>query len=231
MRLRSVLFSLLFGVACALSAWNGEQEERAVPGIFLGEEKDSAAASLYERHMDRRMRRWQRLIPNHYKMQYAGSIGVVSAGPGWTYGRSRQWETDLMFGLLPRFESEEVKLVFALRQSYVPWDIRLVDYDFSWKPFSCGLFFSSVLNHNFWVSEPERYPGGYYGFSTRLRANFFMGQRITYCRPNEKRTFAQGISLYYEFSACDTDLITCFGDRCIKFKDIISLAIGLKVHL
>lgn len=58
-----------------------------------------------------------------------------------------------------------------------------------------------------------------------------MGQRITYCRPNEKRTFAQGISLYYEFSACDTDLITCFGDRCIKFKDIISLAIGLKVHL
>lgn len=231
MRLRSVVFSLLCATACVLPAQNRNLKELTEQTELFTEKKNGFEPSVYERRMEKRIRRWQRLIPSHYKMQYAGSIGVVSLGPGWTYGRSNQWETDLMFGFLPRFESEEAKVLFTLRQSYIPWNIRLGKSDFALKPFSCGLFFSSVLNHNFWVSEPDRYPGGYYGFSTRVRANFFMGQRLTYYRPDEKRAFAQGVSLYYEISACDTDLLTCFGDRCIKFKNIISLALGLKVHM
>ncbi len=231
MRLRSVVFSLLGCVASVVSAQDAVSSVPADTLLLSASVPEVAELSVYERRMIKRMRRWQRLIPRHYKMQFAGSIGVVSLGAGWTYGRSDQWETDLMFGFLPKFESEEAKIVFTVRQSYIPWKIALGDRGFAYRPLSCGVFFSSVLNHNFWVSEPGRYPGGYYGFSTRLRANIFAGQRIGYYRPDDKRVLAQGISLYYEFSTCDTDLITCFGDRNVKFKDIISLAVGVKVHL
>lgn len=226
MKWRSAVFSLMVGAAGTL--WAQEPADTLSAAQL---EKETFEPSVYELRMARRMRRWQRLIPSHYKLQFAGSIGLFSLGPGWTYGRSNQWETDLMFGFLPKFESDEAKLVFTLRQSYIPWNIQFGRSDFGFKPLSCGLFFSSVLNDDFWVSEPSRYPGGYYGFSTRLRANIFLGQRFTYYWADDKRAFAQGVSFYYEFSVCDTDLITFFGDRCIKFKDILSLALGLKVHI
>ena len=73
---------------------------------------------------------WKRLIPDHYKIQFAGSIGVVSIGTGWTYGKKQQWETDIMLGFLPKFESEHNKAVFTLKQSYLPWRLRVKDSAF-----------------------------------------------------------------------------------------------------
>lgn len=226
MRLRNVVFSLLWGAAGLVSAQTSPDSS-----VLSRLDETEFDPSVYERRKVKRIHRWERLIPSHYKVQFAGSIGMFSIGPGWTYGRSNQWETDLMFGFLPKFESDEMKLVFTIRESYVPWNLQIGHSDYAFKPLTCGLFLSSVLNHDFWVSEPGRYPGGYYGFSTRIRSNLFLGQRITYYRPEAKRTFAQGLSLYYELSVCDTDLLTFFGDKCIKFKEILSLALGLKLHL
>ena len=111
MRLSVVLFSLCLAL---LPSRAGAQE--------TGVQADSAR-TRYEKMMTRRMEMWQRLIPDHYKMQFAGSIGMVSLGTGWTYGKKKQWETDLMFGFLPKFESERHKLVggAALVVQYVPF--------------------------------------------------------------------------------------------------------------
>ncbi|MBQ1973964.1 MAG: hypothetical protein II222_06485 [Paraprevotella sp.] len=230
MRLRNVLFSILCGACMTLSAHGVDSLSSEVladgVGMMYVPER-----SIYEIRKANRERQWQRLIPTHLKLQYAGSIGFMSLGVGWSYGKSNQWETDLMFGFVPKYDSDKNKLVFTVKQSYIPWIVRFGDSDFNFKPLACGVFFSSVLTGDFWISEPDRYPGGYYNFSTRFRANIFLGQRITYFHPREKRTYIQGCSLYYEFSACDADLVTFFGDKCIKIEDILSLALGLKVHL
>ena len=73
------------------------------------------------------------------------------------------------------------------------------------QPLSCSLFLSSVLDESFWVDEPERYPKGFYGFSTRIRANLSLGQRLMYKIPEKARRRVQSLSLNYELSACDTD--------------------------
>ena len=99
------------------------------------------------------------------------------------------------------------------------------------QPLSCSLFLSSVLSDKFWTHEPDRYPKGYYGFSTRIRANLSLGQRIVYDIPDVSNWRVQDISLYYELGACDTDFCTFFGDRSIKFKEILSLAVGIKLHI
>ena len=36
------------------------------------------------------------------------------------------------------------------------------------------------FSDDFWTSEPERYPRGYYGFSTRIRTHIFLGQRVRF---------------------------------------------------
>ena len=52
--------------------------------------------SLYELRHERYIKRWNKLIPNQATVQYAGSIGMFSAGAGWRYGRNHHWETDLL---------------------------------------------------------------------------------------------------------------------------------------
>lgn len=197
-----------------------------------GGHKDAdSVRTRYEQLMVRRMERWQKLIPRHYKMQFAGSIGIVSLGTGWTYGKKDQWETDIMLGFLPKFESEHSKAVLTLKESYVPWRLRIGHSDWLIQPLSCSLYFSSILNRQFWTREPDRYPRGYYGFSTRVRANLSLGQRVVYDIPDAARWRVQDVALYYELGACDIDFCTFFGDRVIKFRDILSLSVGIKLHI
>lgn len=202
-----------------------------VMGQGMTEPATDTVPTRYEKMMTRRMERWQRLIPDHYKIQFAGSIGAASIGTGWSYGKKQQWETDFMLGFLPKFESEHSKAVFTVKESYLPFRLRVRESAWVVQPLSCSLFLSSVLSDKFWTHEPDRYPKGYYGFSTRIRANLSLGQRVTYDVPDVSNWRIQDISLYYELGACDTDLCTFFGDRSIKFKEILSLAIGIKLHI
>ena len=67
---------------------------------------------------------FERLIPTHVKLQYAGGMGVVSLGAGWDYGRRCRWETDVMVGFLPRAYADRFHMTLTLRQNYIPWSIR-----------------------------------------------------------------------------------------------------------
>lgn len=217
MRLKNVLFRSVFLVMCFLVQTKG-----------FGAEPDSLG-SKYEQRMMKRMARWQKLIPDHTKLQFAGSIGWCSMGIGWSYGHSDQWETDVMIGFIPKYHSERTKVALTLKESYIPWSIAILQNRWYVQPLSCSLFLSSVLDESFWVNEPSRYPKGYYGFSTRIRANISFGQRITYKIPERNRHRSQSLSLYYELGACDTDIATFVGNRFVKFKDILSLSVGIKV--
>ena len=121
---------------------------------------------------------WNKLIPRYGKIQYAGSMGFLSAGTGWAYGTNDQWETDLLIGIIPRYSSKRAKATLTLKQNFMPWKIRLND-QFNIEPLACGLYLNTILDNEFWVKEPEKYPSGYYGFSTKLRTNIFAGQRIS----------------------------------------------------
>ena len=195
MKLNVAIFSIWFSVG--------------MPSFVMGQgatERADSVPTRYEKMMARRMEGWKRLIPDLTRIQFAGSIGAASIGTGWTYGKKQQWETDVMLGFLPKFESEHHKAVFTLKQSYllaVTCERKCVGD----SALSCSLFLSSVLSDKFWTHEPDRYPKGYYGFSTRIRANLSLGQRIVYDIPDVSNWRVQDISLYYELGACDTDSV------------------------
>ena len=114
----------------------------------------------YDRRVRRYRRHWAALIPTHTKLQFAGNMGLLSFGFGWDYGKRNQWETDLLFGFVPKYESDKAKATFTLKQNYIPWSLQIKESRFSAEPLACGLYFNTVFGDEFWVSEPERYPKG-----------------------------------------------------------------------
>lgn len=185
----------------------------------------SSARSKYEQRLERREKMWQKLIPNLYMMQYGGGIANISAGFGWDYGRSNQWETHILLGFVPKKDSHSHYWTFNLRQSYIPWSIPIKQI-IQFKPITTSLLVNSILHNDFWMSEPDRYPHGYYGFSSRMRFHLAVGQRWTFVIPRNKRLISSQLSLYYELSTCDLYVRQKFLNSTIPLKDILSLGFG-----
>lgn len=184
----------------------------------------------YYKRVHKYRENWERLIPTHSKIQFAGNMGVVSLGTGWDYGKQNQWETDLMIGFVPKFSSDKAKVTLTLKENYMPWSVPL-NKRFSFEPLSCGLYVNTVFGGDFWVKEPERYPKGYYGFSTKIRFHLYLGQRITYQIAPKHRVTAKSITFYYEVSTCDLYLISAFTNKYLKPYDFLSLSLGVKLQL
>ncbi len=186
--------------------------------------------SIYEDRMDKYQKKWSKLIPRYAKAQYAGSMGLVSFGIGWNYGKKDQWETDLMFGYIPQYSTEHGKLCITLKENFTPWKIKLGENGFMLEPLSCGIYANSVLDDDFWMKEPGKYPNSYYNFSTKVRFNLFVGQRISYEIPAEKRERAKSISFFYEISSNELYIISAFGNSYLKPADYLHLSLGVKMQ-
>lgn len=187
--------------------------------------------SKYDRRIHRYRKRWYSLVPTYSKLQFAGNMGLLSAGFGWDYGKHNQWETDLLFGYLPKYDSDRAKVTMTLKQNYIPWNITLGEGPFSFEPLTCGLYFNTVFGDEFWVSEPDRYPSGYYGFSSKVRTHIFLGQRITFEIPRNKRYMAKSITFFYELSSCDLYIVSAFSNGYLRMRDYLSLSFGLKMQM
>lgn len=191
---------------------------------------DEIEQSIYNRRVDSYKDKWASLVPSYIKLQYAGSMGFLSLGTGWDYGKHRQWETDIYFGFLPKYESSRNKMTFTIKQNYIPWDFSLSD-KFSIEPLTCGLYLTSVFDEDFWPKQPKKYPNGYYWFSLRVRTNFCVGQRFVFNIPEDRRKRSRALSLFYEVSTNDFYLISAFDDSYLKLHQIFHLSLGAKMQL
>jgi hypothetical protein len=149
-------------------------------------------------------------------------------GVGWEYGKRRQWETDMMIGILPKFSGDRTSLSFTLKQNYIPWQIP-VGNKLRFEPLETGVYVNMLSSHDFWLFEPEKYNPPYYFFATNLRIHVFVGQRVILNlgkHPKHKI-----LTLFYEISSNDMYMATALGNRDIKLYDIAVLSFGLKVQL
>ena len=194
-----------------------------------GNESETERIGKYDTRIHKVRRAWEALIPTHTKLQYAGGMGIVSAGIGWDYGKRGQWETDVLLGIIPKYSSDKAKLTLTLKQNYTPWSTT-IGKNLSFEPLECGLYFNTVFSDEFWTSEPDRYPKGYYGFSTRIRTHIFVGQRLRMDIPESKRFFAKSVTAFYELSSCDLYIVSAFTNH-LKPTDYLRLSFGLKFQI
>lgn len=183
----------------------------------------------YKKRVEGYRNMWESLMPTYTKIQYAGGMGLINAGFGWSYGKKDQWETDIYFGFIPKYSSDNAKITFTLKQNYIPWRKKLND-SFTFEPLECGLYFNTVFSDEFWTKEPDRYPKGYYNISTRVRTHVFIGQRLRFNIPDKKRLFARSITAFYEISSCDFYIISAFTNH-LNPDDYLRLSFGLKFDI
>ena len=197
------------------------------------EKNDSVSVTMskYDRRIHRHREHWAALIPTQLIMQYAGNMGFMSVGVGWDYGKHDQWETHLLFGYLPKADSDRGKLTMTLKQTFLPWSLS---FGKGWmlEPLSCGIYFNTVFGSEFWGNQPSRYPDKYYEpLNTEVRINAFLGQRITLNIPEHKRKFVKSVSAFYEVSTCDLYLRLAVMERKVSLWDILGLSVGVKFQI
>ncbi|WP_185152957.1 hypothetical protein [Dysgonomonas sp. 216] len=198
--------------------------------VFIAFPFAVSARNGYEKRVENYQTAWQKLIPTHYKLQFAGGMGLVSAGIGWDYGKNDQWETDVLLGYLPKYSTNHSKVTLTVKQNFIPWQKRVNEW-LSIDPLTCGMYVNTIFDGEFWVSEPDKYPSDYYSFSTKMRFWAFAGQRFTMHIPEEKRFFAKSLTLFYEISSCDLYIVSAFTNSYLKPTDYLRLSFGLKIQL
>ena len=187
------------------------------------------AAGVRDRRVHRGYEGWERLTPTHVKLQFAGGIGLLSGGFGWDYGRKCRWETDLLVGWVPRFDSRSAHATVTLKQNYVPWSIACGDR-IAVEPLTCAVYLSVITGQEFWTRVPERYPTrNYYPMPTKLRAYCSVGQRFVWRFAEERRL--RSLTAYYELCTCDYYLVSKLNNRSLARSGVFSLALGLKLQL
>ena len=195
----------------------------------MGADIPSDTISAADGGASQRHRSWHSLLPTQLVVQNAGNMGWLSAGVGWSYGRSRQWETHLLVGFVPKYKSGSAKPTFTIKENFMPWRIML-NQRMMLEPLSCGLYVNTIGGGQFWSHLPSRYPNNYYLYSTRFRINVFMGERVTWTF-GKGRKGPRSITAFYELSTCDLYLLDFFGNRSVKAKDIVGLSLGVKLQV
>ncbi len=224
MNMRLSIFSLLIlFVCCSRFSYAQEVTDSLKPDTIN-------KLSHYEKRVHRYREGWSNVIPTFLKTQFAGGMGLLSFGFGWDYGHHQQWETDLLFGYLPKYDSKDSKMTMTLKQNFIPWQ-RPLGKNSSINPFICGLYLNTVFDDQFWVKEPDRYPKGYYGFSSKIRVHVFVGQRFTHNIRDNRFKHWKDVSFFYELSTCDLYVASAFANKYLKLKDIVSLSLGLKFQI
>lgn len=188
---------------------------------------DEKSQNRHERKLQQYKKGWEKLIPRYQKIQYAGSMGLISVGVGWDYGKGKQWETDLFLGYLPRFDGSSGHATITLKENYIPWQINLAKSE-RWKvePFTASLYINKIFGDEFWSREPDKYPDGYYGLATNLRFNLAFGQRIRF--KVKPIGLSEQLTLFYEFGTNDLYIISYFTNKYLHFSDIFNLSLGIK---
>lgn len=169
-------------------------------------------------------RQWNRLIPKQMKLQFAGSMGMISLGSGWVYGKKLQWETDMFVGFIPQIENMKGHMTATLKQTYTPFRIELNE-DFTYEPLTTGIYLNKIFGTYFWNKLPDKYPNNYYFWATNTRFNIFLGQAVSYKMRKES---VPNWSFFYEVNTNDLYLLSIIGNKMIKVTDIINISFGLR---
>ena len=179
---------------------------------------------------ERYITRWNKLIPSYYKTQFAGSMGLISMGGGWNYGKNKQWETDVFLGFVPKYSTKHNKVTLTAKQNFIPWSVTVSD-QINLKPFSTGIYLNTVFGDEFWGKQPDKYPHGYYWFSTRFRINIFIGQGWEYKLKRQNNKLFKSVTFFYEVSTNELYLYSAFTNSYLKAKDILGLSLGVKLQI
>jgi len=166
-----------------------------------------------------------KIRPDHVKVQFAGNIGLFSAGIGYSLW-SGKTQTDMLYGYVPAFIGGNDVHTIANKNSF-----RLFHRPIS-KAWTYSNFIGFSLNYSItndtYIFLPKQYPDGYYSANALHFAPFF-SYNFVYAN-HDSRLFKKA-HFYLELSTLDNYLWYCIKTNAIPFTEIWNLAIGTTIPL
>lgn len=166
--------------------------------------------------------------PDHLKIQYAGGMGFISIGGGYST-KKQKLEADVYYGYLPKSIGGVSIHSISGKVTWIP--IRPVSIKkYQVEPLMTGLVVNYSFGKQYFSFDPPYYPYRYYSFPTAIHSALFLGSRIGFNLPTN--TFVRRLSLYYEILSFDREFISLVSNpKSLQVTDIVTLSLGIRVSL
>ena len=166
--------------------------------------------------------------PDHIKVQYAGGIGFISIGVGYST-KNQKLEGDLSYGYLPKSVGGIRIHSISGKVTWIPiHPVSVKKYQA--EPLITGLVVNYSFGKQYFSFDPPYYPYNYYSFPTAIHSALFLGSRIGHDFPTH--AFVQRISVYYEILSFDREIISLVSNpKSLHVTDIVTLSLGVKINI
>jgi len=114
-------------------------------------------------------------VPDRAVLQFAGSIGFLSAGTGWSFLQERL-DAEILLGWAPQAVAGDDFFTITTRLLFQPFLLEAGELRL--RPLIVGGFASYTPKEDYWITPPDRYNSGYYEFSTAIRIGVILGVQV-----------------------------------------------------
>lgn len=169
---------------------------------------------------------FNKFLPKEFTLQYAGSIGLVSAGINYPLHKNK-FDLGIAYGYVPKSAGGRLDIAsvkFRYNMIRVP-----VKNKFLILPFNPTIFGSYTFHENLNLGwSKEQYPKNYYWWSPALRFHAGFSSEFKFFMKHEKTV--KSISLYSEVNSNDLYIVSYFlNHRALSFWQILGLGVGVRI--
>ena len=171
--------------------------------------------------------RFKKFLPDYVKFQYAGGIGFISTGAGYTFLNDKL-DVSFFYSYIPYMISEDDLHSVSLQVTS-----RLLHYNISENieilPLNLGFFIHHTFGNNYWIRQPAHYPDKYYWWSPGRNAGLFTGGEIK-TKLLSGKTPASATAFYFRVGSRVLYLVSMAGNSEIPLHEVLELGFGLAIY-
>ncbi|MDA3952721.1 MAG: hypothetical protein PF485_03675 [Bacteroidales bacterium] len=169
----------------------------------------------------------KKILPDYVKLQFAGGIGFLSSGIGYTFF-DHKLDVSFFYGYVPKYFTADDLHSISLQLTAKLFRFKVFK-NTEILPLNIGWFAHHTFGNEFWVTLPDNYPDDYYWWSPGRNAGVFIGGEIK-TKLLAHKTPASGTAFYARIGTRGLYLASKFENSSIPISDIIELGFGVAVY-
>lgn len=169
--------------------------------------------------------RWY--LPHYVPLQFAGNIGFLSTGLGFSSNKGN-YHLDVLYGYVPKSVAGSYIHSVSVK-NYLPFGRYPIKRAQALIPYA-GLGISIEVSGNAFFTLPSHFPESYYDFPKNLHLLVYGGIRFQHLFFDEVK-WLRGVEFYGEAGTIDIYLWYKTMTRNIRISNVFSVALGVNVML
>jgi hypothetical protein len=164
-------------------------------------------------------------VPDYVKVQFAGNIGLVSAGAGYQLFNKVLY-TELLYGFVPESVSKSDEIHLITIKNTFPVFRKEIGNNFTISPIA-GFATTYEIGTNSFTTLPSIYPEGYY-VPNAFHFTLFGGAMVHKDFKDSK--MIKGVDFYLEVGTVETYLWYLITSKEVSTSDVFSASIGINFY-